>query len=289
MVFIGLVTRSAGLRLAGCVGCTHSLPRTLTTMVAARSADLSGMKVAELKEELSRRGLPVSGKKSVLIERLSAQMRPRRVPRSPRRAALPPTNRAAGGGWEAMPARGPALLVVESPAKCATIGKFLGPGYKVLACNGHVRALPSRVGSVRPDEDFAMTFEMVKGAPRLLNAIAANLKNASAIYLATDPDREGEAIAWHLVEALRQKRALRDDMPLHRVAFSGSIRVQPSLDEDTALTPRSSLTSHALLHTPRSLLTHSSPTPSLLTHSSLTPLSLLPPPQRSLRAPCLLR
>ena len=90
----------------------------------------------------------------------------------------------------------------------------------MLPCNGHVRTLPSKTGSVRPDDDFEMVFETVKGAPKILQTISAGLKEARAMYLATDPDREGEAIAWHLLEALRLKRALPDELPIHRVSFS---------------------------------------------------------------------
>ena len=192
-------------------------------MLASRPStpdELAGMKVAELKLELSRRGLPVSGKKAELIARIAEQMEP---------APRPPTRRAPSAGVATKKKRaaaaktvgtGPALLIVESPAKCATIAKFAGKGFTVLPCNGHVRQLPSKTGSVRPEDDFEMVFETVKGAPKILQTISAGLKEARAMYLATDPDREGEAIAWHVLESLRLKRALPDQLPVHRVSFS---------------------------------------------------------------------
>src|SRR5580704_16539231 len=100
------------------------------------------------------------------------------------------------------------ILVVESPAKAKTINKYLGPGYKVLASFGHVRDLPSKDGSVRPDDDFAMSWEVDSKARVRLKAIADALKGADKLILATDPDREGEAISWHVLEVLKQKRAL---------------------------------------------------------------------------------
>jgi DNA topoisomerase-1 len=92
-------------------------------------------------------------------------------------------------------------LVVESPAKAKTINKYLGKDFKVLASFGHVRDLPSKDGSVRPDENFAMDYEVDSGSKKHLNAIADSLKDSTILYMATDPDREGEAISWHVVEA----------------------------------------------------------------------------------------
>ena len=100
------------------------------------------------------------------------------------------------------------ILVVESPAKAKTINKYLGPGYRVLASYGHVRDLPAKDGSVRPDQDFAMSWEVDARAQKRLNEIADAVKNADKLILATDPDREGEAISWHVLEFLKQKRAL---------------------------------------------------------------------------------
>jgi len=110
------------------------------------------------------------------------------------------------------------VVVVESPTKARTLEKYLGPGYAVLASYGHVRDLPAKDGSVRPDDDFAMTYEVEARAAKNLKAIADALGKAEALYLATDPDREGEAIAWHVLEALKSHNAMRGK-PVHRVAF----------------------------------------------------------------------
>ncbi|WP_270375322.1 type I DNA topoisomerase [Marinicauda sp. Alg238-R41] len=111
------------------------------------------------------------------------------------------------------------VVVVESPAKAKTINKYLGKDYIVLASFGHVRDLPAKDGSVRPDEDFAMEWEVdAKSAPKL-KAIADALKEADTLVLATDPDREGEAISWHLLEALQKRRALKGKQ-IQRVAFN---------------------------------------------------------------------
>src|SRR3954468_4236157 len=110
------------------------------------------------------------------------------------------------------------LVVVESPAKAKTIEKYLGPGYRVLASYGHVRDLPPKDGSVDPDQGFAMTWETYADKARQLKAIADEAKGAQSLILATDPDREGEAISWHVQEVLAKKKAL----PAHveRVTFN---------------------------------------------------------------------
>ncbi|HVY84216.1 MAG TPA: type I DNA topoisomerase, partial [Caulobacterales bacterium] len=111
------------------------------------------------------------------------------------------------------------VVVVESPAKAKTINKYLGPGYKVLASYGHIRDLPSKDGSVRPDEDFALDWEMDGASNKRVKEIADALKGASTLILATDPDREGEAISWHVLEALKQRKALKDK-EVQRVTFN---------------------------------------------------------------------
>ena len=110
------------------------------------------------------------------------------------------------------------IVVVESPSKAVTVNKYLGKGYKVLASYGHVRDLPAKDGSVKPDEDFAMLWEVDERAERHLKEIAAALKGAKKLYLATDPDREGEAISWHVVEILKQRKAL-GGVDVQRVVF----------------------------------------------------------------------
>ena len=111
------------------------------------------------------------------------------------------------------------LLVVESPAKAKTINKYLGKDFEVLASYGHVRDLVPKEGAVDPDHDFAMRYDVIERNERHVNAIAKALKAADAIYLATDPDREGEAISWHVAELMREK-GLLDGKPMYRVVFS---------------------------------------------------------------------
>src|SRR5277367_3241350 len=111
------------------------------------------------------------------------------------------------------------VVIVESPAKAKTINKYLGRDYTVLASYGHVRDLPAKDGSVRPDDDFAMDWEVDDRAEKRLKDIVQALKGADMLYLATDPDREGEAISWHVREELKRRRALKD-IPVRRVVFN---------------------------------------------------------------------
>jgi DNA topoisomerase-1 len=110
------------------------------------------------------------------------------------------------------------VVVVESPAKAKTIGKYLGDNYVVLASYGHVRDLPAKDGSVRPDEDFAMTYETDARSIGRLRDIASAVRKADHLYLATDPDREGEAISWHVLELLKD-RGLIKGKTVQRVVF----------------------------------------------------------------------
>jgi DNA topoisomerase I len=120
------------------------------------------------------------------------------------------------------------VVVVESPAKAKTINKYLGKNYKVLASFGHVRDLPAKDGSVKPEDDFAMSWTVDTASGKRLTDIAKAVKDADGLILATDPDREGEAISWHVLEVLRQKRALKDK-PVKRVVFN-AITKQAVLD-----------------------------------------------------------
>jgi len=97
------------------------------------------------------------------------------------------------------------LVVVESPAKAKTINKYLGRDYEVVASFGHVRDLPPKSGSVDPDADFRMLWEVDPKAAKRLNDIARAVKGADKLILATDPDREGEAISWHVLQVLKEK------------------------------------------------------------------------------------
>jgi DNA topoisomerase-1 len=115
------------------------------------------------------------------------------------------------------------VVVVESPAKAKTINRYLGPDYNVLASFGHVRDLPSKDGSVRPDQDFAMTWEVDGKSAKRLTDIARALKGADRLILATDPDREGEAISWHVLEDLRRRKAL-GAAKVERVVFNAITR-----------------------------------------------------------------
>jgi DNA topoisomerase-1 len=111
------------------------------------------------------------------------------------------------------------IVVVESPAKAKTINAYLGRGYEVLASFGHVRDLPPKDGSVDPDHDFKMIWEIDPKAQKRLKDIADAVKGADKLILATDPDREGEAISWHVLEALKQRRAITDQR-IERVVFN---------------------------------------------------------------------
>jgi len=112
------------------------------------------------------------------------------------------------------------VVVVESPAKAKTINKYLGSNYTVLASYGHVRDLPPKDGSVLPDEDFHMKWEIGADSKKHIKAIVDALKNDNELILATDPDREGEAISWHLTETLLAKKAIKKDTPVSRVVFN---------------------------------------------------------------------
>lgn len=111
------------------------------------------------------------------------------------------------------------VVVVESPAKAKTINKYLGSNYIVLASYGHVRDLPSKDGSVLPDDDFSMSWEVDARASKRLADIADAMKGADTLILATDPDREGEAISWHVLEVLKKKKVLKD-ATIQRVVFN---------------------------------------------------------------------
>ncbi|MBV9246954.1 MAG: toprim domain-containing protein, partial [Methylobacteriaceae bacterium] len=111
------------------------------------------------------------------------------------------------------------LVIVESPGKVAAINKYLGRDYKVLASVGHVRDLPAKDGSVDPEADFAMRWEVDAKKAKRLSEIANAVKGSDRVILATDPDREGEAISWHVLEVLKGKRVLKDKA-VDRVVFN---------------------------------------------------------------------
>jgi DNA topoisomerase-1 len=112
------------------------------------------------------------------------------------------------------------VVVVESPAKAKTINKYLGPNYTVLASYGHVRDLPPKDGSVDTAADFEMKWEVGNDSKKHVKAIADALKEDNELILATDPDREGEAISWHLQEALTKRKSIKKDTPVSRVVFN---------------------------------------------------------------------
>ena len=111
------------------------------------------------------------------------------------------------------------VVIVESPAKAKTINKYLGSDYKVVASYGHVRDLPAKDGSVRPDDDFAMSWEVDGKSEKHMRAMTEAVRGADRLYLATDPDREGEAISWHVNEVLKARRALKG-VEVKRVVFN---------------------------------------------------------------------
>ena len=112
------------------------------------------------------------------------------------------------------------LLIVESPAKAKTIAKYLGSDYGVMASFGHIRDLPSKNGSVEPDKDFAMHYQISPKAVKNVKQIVDAAKESSRIILAPDPDREGESIAWHILEVLKQKKAIKASTKVERVVFN---------------------------------------------------------------------
>ena len=126
------------------------------------------------------------------------------------------------------------LLIVESPAKAKTINKYLGKDFQVLASYGHVRDLKPREGAVDPERDFAMEYELIEKNEKHVEAIAKAAAKAEALYLATDLDREGEAISWHIAEILKA-RGLLDGRKLHRVVFS---EITPHAIQEAVAHPR---------------------------------------------------
>ncbi len=112
------------------------------------------------------------------------------------------------------------VVIVESAAKAKAINKYLGAKYKVIASYGHVRDLPSKDGSVEPDKDFDMHWDVDGRSAKIMKEIAAAVKGAEKLILATDPDREGEAISWHILQILEQRRALKKELQVERVAFN---------------------------------------------------------------------
>ena len=111
------------------------------------------------------------------------------------------------------------LVIVESPAKAKTINKYLGKDYQVMASFGHIRDVPAKTGSIRPQEDFAMDWEVQARGEKTVREMVKALAKADALYLASDPDREGEAIAWHVVQELKRRKKLPDTLPIYRVVF----------------------------------------------------------------------
>lgn len=126
------------------------------------------------------------------------------------------------------------LLIVESPAKAKTINKYLGKDFQVLASYGHVRDLVPKEGAVDPEHDFAMRYELIERNEKHVDAIAKAARSADAVFLATDPDREGEAISWHIAEILRE-RGLLKDKPVNRVVFT---EITPRAIKEAMAKPR---------------------------------------------------
>ena len=112
------------------------------------------------------------------------------------------------------------VVIVESAAKAKTINKYLGKDFKVIASIGHVRDLPSKDGSVEPDNDFAMHWDLEGRGAKVMKDSAAAVKGADRLILATDPDREGEAISWHILRLLEKKKVLKKGTPVESVAFN---------------------------------------------------------------------
>src|SRR5215510_11672676 len=121
------------------------------------------------------------------------------------------------------------IVIVESLAKAKAINKYLGSKYRVLASYGHVRDLPSKDGSVEPDKDFEMHWDVDGKSTKVMKEIAAAVKSADKLILATDPDREGEAISWHILRILEERKALKKGTAIERVTFN-AVTKQSVLD-----------------------------------------------------------
>ena len=137
------------------------------------------------------------------------------------------------------------LLIVESPNKIKSIKKYLGSDFEVLASFGHVRDLVPKNGAVDPEHDFAMKYEVPAKSKKHIDAIVAAAKEADTLYLATDPDREGEAISWHIYEILKSKRGIKNlDERTLRVVFHEVTKkgVQEALKQDRKSTRLNSVT-----------------------------------------------
>ncbi|PSC70801.1 DNA topoisomerase I [Micractinium conductrix] len=155
----------------------------------------------------------------------------------PLKAKAPPRRR---GAKPKAPAPAPAppsgtVLLVESPAKAKKIQEFLGPDYTVLASYGHIRDLPARTGSVVPEAGFAMQWELLKGAEPRMASIVQAVRGARRLVLATDPDREGEAISWHLLQELQARNALAEGDTAERITFT---EVTPRAVQEALAAPR---------------------------------------------------
>ena len=111
------------------------------------------------------------------------------------------------------------LLIVESPAKAKTLEKYLGKDFKVISSYGHVRAIPSETGAVQPEKDFKIKYKLISKSKDRIEVLSENFRKAEVVFLATDPDREGEAIAWHILQVMKDKKVLKSDLPIKRVVF----------------------------------------------------------------------
>ena len=127
------------------------------------------------------------------------------------------------------------LVIVESPAKAKTIAKYLGPGYDVIASFGHIRELPSKNGSVDTNNDFAINYEISPKSTKHVRDIVTKAKTCTKLILAPDPDREGESIAWHVLEVLKNKKAIKSTIPVERVVFNS---ITKSAVSDAIKNPR---------------------------------------------------
>src|SRR5262245_11361754 len=121
------------------------------------------------------------------------------------------------------------VVIVASAAKAKAINKYLGSSYKVLASYRYVRELPAKNGSVEPDKDFEMHWDVDGRSQKVMKEIAAAVKSADKLILATDPDREGEAISWHILRILEDRKALKKGLPVERVTFN-AVTKQAVLD-----------------------------------------------------------
>ncbi|GFR40166.1 hypothetical protein Agub_g722, partial [Astrephomene gubernaculifera] len=217
----------------GAFGCSPGSCTSLSgksSVSVSSSSGISSTGCVTSRGPLARRPLPqgraaAAGAAAAAARRSGAVPAPRNSRASePATAPEPPHTAGSGSGSGPGPRRvaaaGPTVVVVESPTKAKKIQAFLGDQYTVLASFGHIRDLPPREGSVRPEAGWSLAWQLLRGAEGRLGAVEAALRAGGRLLLATDPDREGEAISWHIEQELRARGVLRPSSAVQRISFT---------------------------------------------------------------------